>query len=422
MMGWAVSGASTAGVALLILIVFVLLVVVDVSLAANRVLPRAEFAKDMRLIRGVTDQIEIHLQQASPAALSVRLGLILDPACEARPSIVRAKLPAAERTTLNWDVHCDQRGEFPAHGVVCEMRSPLGFWDTRSTLAADASIRVYPNLRHDRKRIAATFMRQNGYGQKLQRQIGQGREFEQLREYLPGDSYDEIHWKGTAKRGFPITKIFQIERTQEIYVLIDTSRLLSRPCADADEPILERYINAALLLAMVTERTGDLLGVMTFSDSVHTFLRAGGGHGHFLTCREALYDAQPRQASPDFGEMASFIRTRLRRRALLLVLTCLDDPVLAESYYESIRLLNRQHLVVTCAVSPDSAHPLFAGPELTKASDLYGELSAHLRWQKVQELRVQLRAIGVNLQTLSAHDTCTDLVSVYMNIKQRQAL
>ena len=55
--------------------------------------------------------------------------------------------------------------------------------------------------------------------------IGKGREFEKLREYIPGDSYDEIHWKATAKRGRPVTKVFQIERTQEVYVVIDASRL-----------------------------------------------------------------------------------------------------------------------------------------------------------------------------------------------------
>ena len=422
MLGWATSGADTAGLASLILVAFVLLMVVDVAMGANQPVPTASFADKMRLIRDVEDELYVTVQHENPNAHSVRLGLLVDPACQAQPLVQRTTLPAASAARVAWRVRCGERGDFAAKGVVCEHRSPLGLWELRRTLEAEGTIRVYPNLRQDRKQIAATFMRRSGFGQKLQRHVGQGREFEQLREYSPGDSYDEIHWKGTAKRGYPITKIFQVERTQEIYVLMDTSRLLSRPCSDSDEPIFERYVNAALALAMVTERTGDMLGLMTFSDRVHRFLRASGGHGHFLTCRESLYDAKASHVSPDFGEMASFIRLRLRRRALLLVLTCLDDPVLAESYYESIGLLNRQHLVVTCVVSPNFSQALFENEKVTSAAAVYEELSAHLRWQQIQELKVKLRAVGVNLQTLSATDTCTDLVSSYMDIKKRQVL
>ena len=75
-------------------------------------------------------------------------------------------------------------------------------------------IRVYPNLRRDSDLKA---LRQGVSGAHSVRQVGRGREFEKLREYLPGDGFDEIHWKATARRGRPITKVFQVERTQEIY-------------------------------------------------------------------------------------------------------------------------------------------------------------------------------------------------------------
>ena len=68
-------------------------------------------------------------------------------------------------------------------------------------------------------------MNRGAFGVHAQRQVGQGREFEKLREYAPGDSYIDIHWKATAKRGRPVTKLYQVERTQEVYVIIDASRL-----------------------------------------------------------------------------------------------------------------------------------------------------------------------------------------------------
>src|SRR5439155_1828093 len=125
--------------------------------------------------------------------------------------------------------------------------------------------------------LAALFLHRGAFGLHAERQVGKGREFEKLREYVPGDGYDEIHWKATAKRGRPITKVFQIERTQEIYVVIDASRLSARSVkggrprdedrkADAmrlphplqpstiDAPpsatVLERFVTAALVLGL----------------------------------------------------------------------------------------------------------------------------------------------------------------------------
>ena len=97
---------------------------------------------------------------------------------------------------------------------VCAKPVPVG-----------AEIRVYPNLVTERKNLAALFLNRGSFGLHAQRQLGKGREFEKLREYVPGDGYDELHWKATARRGRPITKVYQIERTQEVYVVIDASRL-----------------------------------------------------------------------------------------------------------------------------------------------------------------------------------------------------
>ena len=74
----------------------------------------------------------------------------------------------------------------------------------------------------------AHFLNRGAIGIHAQPQIGRGREFEKLREYERGDGFDEINWKATAKRRFPVTKVFQLERSKEIYLALDTSRLSAR--------------------------------------------------------------------------------------------------------------------------------------------------------------------------------------------------
>ena len=129
---------------------------------------------------------------------------------------------------LTWVCTPTRRGNYPITQAYVEGYSPFGFWAIRKTVPVQSEIRVYPNLMTERKNLAALFLHRGAFGLHAQRQVGKGRDFEKLREYIPGDSYDEIHWKATAKRGRPVTKIFQIERTQEVYVIVDASRLSAR--------------------------------------------------------------------------------------------------------------------------------------------------------------------------------------------------
>ena len=96
--------------------------------------------------------------------------------------------------------------------------SPLGFWSRWQTLPVQAEIRVYPNLARERNNLAALFLNRGAFGIHAQRQVGRGRDFEKLREYVAGDSVEDVHWKATAKRGHPVTKVYQIERTQDEHV------------------------------------------------------------------------------------------------------------------------------------------------------------------------------------------------------------
>ena len=80
--------------------------------------------------------------------------------------------------------------------------------------------------------------------------------------------------------------------------------------------------------------------------------RAHGGPAHFAACRDRLYTLQPQAVTPDFEELCAFLKLRLRKRALLIFLTALDDPFLAESFITSSELLARQHLLLVNTLPP----------------------------------------------------------------------
>jgi uncharacterized protein (DUF58 family) len=371
-------------------------------------------------------KLELRIRNERQQKKNLRVALALPREIKTDDEEIDAVLPAqSEWSRLTWPCTPLKRGNYKLDSAFVEGISPLGFWSARKTITVQSEIRVYPNLLNERKNLAALFLNRGAFGVHAQRQVGKGRDFEKLREYVPGDGYDEIHWKATARRGKPITKVFQIERTQEVYVIVDASRLSARmqePDTAPGNSTLERFVTAALVLGLAAEDQGDLFGLLTFTDKVEKFVRAKNGREHYSACRDALYTLQPKIVTPDFDELCTFIRLRLCRRALLVFLTALDDPALAESFARNMDSLRRQHLVLVNMVQPPGVNPLFTNPDITGLDDLYQQLGGHLRWQNLRELQKVLQRRGVQFSLLNNERLSAELVSQYLSVKQRQLL
>lgn len=433
---------------------FVIVAAVD-ALAAMRGLEgcAVELPEIVRFAKDRESRLAVRVRNPPQNARRIRLALAFPREIETDvEDLVLALPPGAEWAQTEWLCRPRRRGKYQLDRAFLEAASRLGLWAVRAQVPARCELRVYPNLFTERRDLASLFLNRGVFGVHARRQLGKGREFEKLREYVPGDSFEDVHWKATARRGRPITKVFQIEKTQEVYVVIDASRLSARETvsslesgvasfggnAAADdaqlktqnsklktpqaEPLLERFLTAAMVLGLAAEKQGDLFGVVTFSDGVDRFLRARNGKAHYGLCRDALYTLQPRLVAPDFDEIATFLRLRLRRRALLVFLTSLDDPVLAESFTRQMNLLCRQHLVLVNMLAPPGAAPVFSRDDVTSPDDLYRAVGGHLQWRSLRELGKVLERRGVRFSLLENERLSAQLVSQYLEVKQRQMI
>jgi uncharacterized protein (DUF58 family) len=385
------------------------------------------FPDRLNLTRNREGALEVRIQDAKSRPLKLLLGIEMPEAMASPWDSLPVILPGnGDEIAVSCPLTASRRGVHTIEWCRLRVLSPLGFWFGQSSLAAGTRIHVYPGLHEERKKLAALFLRRNDMRVRPHRQIGQGREFEKLRTYLPGDSQADIHWKATARRGHPVTKEFRIERTQEVYCVIDTSRLSARGTGDAgsgvNDALLDTYLSASLLLATTAQRQGDLFGVMAFSDQPHTFIRAKAGMDHFAVCREALSTVQATLVTPNFEETATFLATRLRRRALLLFLTSLDESAVAESFVQAVPVLSRRHLVQVHAVTPAIACPLFSDDGTDVPEDLYERLGGHLVWHGLRQTQETLRLRGVELSLTNRERLCAGLVIRYLNVKRRQIL
>jgi uncharacterized protein (DUF58 family) len=322
------------------------------------------------------------------------------------------------------------RGAFFIQNLYFDWRSPLGFWIHRDQRSIQCEVRIYPNLKVEGKQIAR-FLNRGGIGIHAQPQIGKGREFEKLREYERGDSFDEINWKATAKRRFPVTKVFQLERSKEVYLALDTSRLSARQLPEIFSPKnsinattthLDRAISAALLFCAAAEQQGDRFGLISFSDKVNHLVKPRSGPAHFNVCRDLAVTLLPHTVSPDFADITSTLKQRVKRRSLFVFLTSLDDPVAAEDFVSAVELLSRQHLILAVMIAPLAVQPLLGEGTIEDAEELYRKLAGHLSWVKLQNLQRVLARKGVHFHVVSNEQLGLRLVSYYMDLKRRQTL
>ena len=388
--------------------------VVDALLSRQRVAALGAHAPEMvRLTKDVRADVTIALENGSARALSVRAGLVM-PEGVASERLTESVTLQPGRSALAWPCTGTTRGDHALRDLHVETPSPLGLWLARARVPVECNLRVYPNLRD--RATAALFLRAPNAGMRVHRQVGKGREFERLREYIPGDSYEDVHWKATAHRRTPVVKLYQVEHAQEVYVVVDASRLSAR------EQILESYVTAGLHLALAAERQGDRFGLITFSDRPHRMVRARSGMDHFRLCRETIYNLHARRVSPDFRELFTSLQLNLRRRSLLIFFTSLDDPLLAETFAREVSLVARRHLVLVNVMRTAGSQPLFEDNAPADLESAYQALAGQMRWNKMHELQIALRNRGVRLSVVDPQNIKAQATAAYLEIKRRQLL
>ncbi len=356
--------------------------------------------------------LPVSIENRSSLAHEIRFHVAFPPEIAPRENTLAVRIQKAGIL----DVVCtpQRRGDFELRVCNVEQRSPMRLWFASRALPIATEIRVYPDLR--RERAADLIRGHNLVGAHHRRQLGKGREFDKLREYEHGDSFDDIDWKATARRRRPVVRVFQIERTQEIYVVIDSSRLSARG------NVLDSYVSAALALAITAESQHDRFGLASFSAGVDGFLPAASGKRHFAFCRDTIYALQPRPVTPDLEEVFSYLHTHLRRRSLIIFLTALDDPFLAEAFVRNIRVLSRRHLVMINVPERQDVVPLFSGAIPETPDQIYAKLAGHMQWAGLRELQKTLERQGVRLTIVNPAQLPVQLSRQYLDIKQRQLL
>jgi len=288
---------------------------------------------------------EVALRIASSARRSVRLDVFdhYPDGCEARGLPQKVTIPPGGWAEIRYELRPVTRGELAFGTIETRVASALGLWQRRVRLGSPATTRVYPNFAALTKyALLALDNRLSQIGILQRPRRGEGLEFHQLREYREGDSRRQIDWKATSRTTRLISREFQDERDQQVVFLIDCGRRLA--ARDGELSHFDHLLNAALLLSYVGLRQGDAVGFMTMS-GYERFMAPRKSPATINLILNRVYDLQPTLLTSDYYAAALELMRRLRKRALVVLLSNLRDED-DDTLLPALRLLGRRHLVL----------------------------------------------------------------------------
>ncbi len=313
-----------------------------------------------------------------------------------------------------------RRGTSTLHALWLSWTGPLGLVHRTLRHPVDAPLRVVPNIRAVRAAALRIFSdRELTAGLKAERHLGDGSEFDALREYQPGLDHRAIDWKASARHVKLLTREFRAERNHQVVLALDTGHLMGQPDTGGGIPRLDGAINAALLLAYVALKTGDRVGLFAFDDQVRLFAEPQGGVAtvHRLQHLTSGLDYGPAETNFTLG--LTTLLSRLRRRSLVVVFTDFVDTVTAELMADNLGRLARRHLVLFASLSDPGLAALAEAPPAS-LSDLNQAVVARDFLRERDLVLRRLRRAGIHCIDAPAARVSADLVSRYLDVKRRE--
>jgi uncharacterized protein (DUF58 family) len=389
-------------------------------LLARRVRLEVQRHLPQKLSVGVGNRVEVLLVHRSTQPVQVRVRDDVPDAFSATPEEAPLSLPAESQTRWVYRVTPARRGKFGFGDVHVRVRGPLGLVFHERAFKAAQSVSVFPDLRGaSRLLLSGAALDLVNLGLRQLRRDGQGSEFARLRDYTQGDSVREVDWKATARRGKPVTRVMESERSQSILICVDAGRSMAAQVDGLTK--LDHAVNAALFLAFVAVRNGDRVGLVVFADGVKTFLPPAAGRGQYRKIVDALYSATPSLTYVDYLALFKELNVRLTRRSLLCVFTDFLDEEQASTMVAPLHRLARRHVPLCLSVRDTALANLLrtppAGPEQAFQQAVASELLTDR-----EALKAQVSAGGVQMLDVQPDELSLAAVNRYLDIKARGVL
>ena len=300
--------------------------------------------RDVAPSLSVNREHEVALQVRNESGRLLRIDL-LDEApehCLPRGLPVRIVLAPRQATEVRYTLMPARRGDGEFGQAICLVISPFGLWQSRQAYLTPQRVRIYPDFAAVAGYLELLGDRQTvRLGIKKRQRRGEGLEFQQLREYRPGDTMRQIDWNATSRRRELISREYAEERDQRVLFLIDSGRRMRT--RDHLLSHFDHALNGMLLLAYVALRQGDSVGLQLFG-ATRKWVPPQRGVGSVNMLLNEIYAVHSGSEQADYVTAAEELMGHERKRALVILMTNLREE--DADLLPALRLLRQRHVVV----------------------------------------------------------------------------
>ena len=295
-----------------------------------------------RFSNGDDNPVKVRLESSYPFDIHTEVIDEVPFVFQRRDVLFKARIRKQGDATISYALRPTQRGVYGFGHVRVFVSSPLGLVQRRFTCCEPQDVKVYPSYLMLRQyELLAMSNNLTEMGIKRIRRIGHNTDFEQIKDYVVGDDYRTINWRATARRHQLMVNVYQEERSQQVFSVIDKGRMMQQTFLEMT--LLDYAINASLVLSYVAVNKQDKAGLITFSDQFETFVPASRQQGQMQTLQEALYAEHTAFGETDYSALLAGLSRHVTRRSLLILYTSFTSMAALRRQLSYLRQLALRH-------------------------------------------------------------------------------
>ena len=370
----------------------------------------------------LTGETQVTLELLNRGTCSVTAEVQDDAPLSMRGEIpeVRIEVPKGGVGRAGYTVCPRERGDVSFGEVSFRYQSTACIAERWASAAAKQTIRIYPNLEESKRdTIYLIRSRQIALEKRHKHLPGHGREFESLRDYRETDEQRDVCWSATARRGKLISKSYQIERSQTVWLVLDAGRLLRTRVMGLSK--LDYAVAAALSLAQVALYSGDKIAMLAYGRRVQQRLPPGRGAGQVRALLEGLAQVKGEEGEADHRRAVESLAILQKRRSLVVWLTDLAETATTPEVVESAAHLAQRHLVLFTVIGqPELRGMLKHRPADPK--EMFRYVAAQEIVQRRDILLRRLRQQGALTLEVEPAKLSSAVVNQYLLAKERSLI
>ena len=313
-----------------------------------------------------------------------------------------------------------ERGEYNFGIINLFLYSPLGLLIRHIKTGKEKTVAVYPSfIQMRRYQLLAVANQLEEKGSRQLRKIGSSLEFEQIKEYVPGDDYRTINWQATARKNSLMINTFMDERSQQVICVIDKGRNMKMPFAGMT--LLDYAINASLTLCNTVLLKGDKAGLLTYGKTIDQFVAPDKKGGHLSYLLETLYRQQTLFLDSNTEALYTTIRQKIKQRSLLVLFTNFESMYGLQRQLPYLKKIASYHALLVV---------FFENTELvnlqkqtaTTLEDVYVKTIANKFAFDKRQMIKEMQNAGIMALLTAPQKLTANVINKYIEIKARQVV